>query len=295
MSCFIVKDHPGPPPPPCALSPLIPLTVQRCADVPFSRTRTPDPGGFVCICPASRALSPAVCTDARPTNNMEIEKEVKKMTLGHEFGAGASCLKCKDKCEGFELHFWRKICRNCKCGLTEHDVLMNSEENTKVGKLFEDTKYTGLMAKLKREGIPGYQSNMCLTVNMPVSSMAQMVSPGLSSSALVPPHSGSSSGYSSISSSTGSIPGTVAGTGPGAGSLGLGSGLVLVLQELVLVLQGLVLVLQGLVLVLQGLVLVLQELVLVLQGLVLVLQGLVLVLQGLVLVLQGLVLQGGSR
>lgn len=30
-----------------------------------------------------------------------------QMTLGHEFGAGASCLKCKDKCEGFELHFWR--------------------------------------------------------------------------------------------------------------------------------------------------------------------------------------------
>lgn len=31
------------------------------------------------------------------------------MTLGHEFGAGAACLKCKDKCEGFELHFWRCV------------------------------------------------------------------------------------------------------------------------------------------------------------------------------------------
>ncbi|KAG7214434.1 hypothetical protein INR49_006391 [Caranx melampygus] len=31
----------------------------------------------------------------------------RQMTLGHEFGAGAACLKCKDKCEGFELHFWR--------------------------------------------------------------------------------------------------------------------------------------------------------------------------------------------
>lgn len=30
-----------------------------------------------------------------------------QVTLGHEFGAGAACLKCKDKCEGFELHFWR--------------------------------------------------------------------------------------------------------------------------------------------------------------------------------------------
>lgn len=32
-----------------------------------------------------------------------------QMTLGHEFGAGAACLKCKDKCEGFELHFWRFV------------------------------------------------------------------------------------------------------------------------------------------------------------------------------------------
>lgn len=32
-----------------------------------------------------------------------------QMTLGHEIGAGAACLKCKDKCEGFELHFWRFV------------------------------------------------------------------------------------------------------------------------------------------------------------------------------------------
>uniref|UniRef100_A0A3B4ZTC0 Testin n=1 Tax=Stegastes partitus TaxID=144197 RepID=A0A3B4ZTC0_9TELE len=90
-----------------------------------------------------------------------------QMTLGHEFGAGAACLKCKDKCEGFELHFWRKICRNCKCGLAEHDVSMNSEENKKVGKLFEDTKYTGLIAKLKTDGIPRYQANM-VTITLPI-------------------------------------------------------------------------------------------------------------------------------
>uniref|UniRef100_A0A4W6BVQ0 Testis derived transcript (3 LIM domains) n=1 Tax=Lates calcarifer TaxID=8187 RepID=A0A4W6BVQ0_LATCA len=93
--------------------------------------------------------------------------EIKFMTLGHEFGAGAACLKCKDKCEGFELHFWRKICRNCKCGLAEHDVAMNSEENKKVGKLFEDTKYTGLIAKLKTDGLPSYRGNM-ITISLPV-------------------------------------------------------------------------------------------------------------------------------
>uniref|UniRef100_A0A3B4UX44 Testin n=1 Tax=Seriola dumerili TaxID=41447 RepID=A0A3B4UX44_SERDU len=98
------------------------------------------------------------------------------MTLGHEFGAGAACLKCKDKCEGFELHFWRKICRNCKCGLAEHDVSMNSEENKKVGKLFEDTKYTGLIAKLKTDGIPSYKGNM-MTVTLPASATAYIVPP----------------------------------------------------------------------------------------------------------------------
>ncbi|KAL1247497.1 hypothetical protein QQF64_022873 [Cirrhinus molitorella] len=90
---------------------------------------------------------------------MEIEKEVKKITLGHEIGAGAACLKCKDKCEGFELHFWRKICRNCKCGVEDHDVQLETEESKKVGKLFEDTKYTGLIAKLKKDGIPSYKGN----------------------------------------------------------------------------------------------------------------------------------------
>ncbi|XP_054475721.1 testin [Anoplopoma fimbria] len=117
---------------------------------------------------------------------MEIEKEVKKMTLGHEFGAGAACLKCKDKCEGFELHFWRKICRNCKCGLTEHNVQMCSEENKKVGKLFEDTKYTGLIAKLKTDGIPSYKGNM-VTITLPSSGTAYVVPPSAASSTMVPP------------------------------------------------------------------------------------------------------------
>ncbi|XP_029910330.1 testin [Myripristis murdjan] len=116
---------------------------------------------------------------------MEIEREVKKMTLGHDFGAGAACLKCKDKCEGFELHFWRKICRNCKCGLAEHDVQMNSEENKKVGKLFEDTKYTGLIAKLKTDGIPTYRGNM-VTISLPTPGTACIVPPSASST-VVPP------------------------------------------------------------------------------------------------------------
>lgn len=54
---------------------------------------------------------------------------------------------------------YRKICRNCKCGLEDHDVQMGSEERKKVGKLFEDTKYTGLIAKLKKDVLPPAPGN----------------------------------------------------------------------------------------------------------------------------------------
>ncbi|XP_028670319.1 testin [Erpetoichthys calabaricus] len=99
---------------------------------------------------------------------MELEKEAKKLTLGHEIGSGAACLKCKDKCEGFELHFWRKICRNCKCGLEDHDVQTTSEEDKKVGRLLEDTKYSSLIAKLKTDDHPLYKRNV-VTLTSPVS------------------------------------------------------------------------------------------------------------------------------
>lgn len=96
---------------------------------------------------------------------MELEKEVKKITLGHETGSGAQCLKCKDKCEGFELHFWRKICRNCKCGLEDHDVQTATEDDKKIGKLLEDTKYTSLIAKLKTDGVHHYKRNVVTMTN----------------------------------------------------------------------------------------------------------------------------------
>lgn len=60
------------------------------------------------------------------------------------------------------LFFCRKICRNCKCSLADHDVQMNSADSKKVGKLFEDTKYTGLIAKLKTDGLPAYRSNVVI-------------------------------------------------------------------------------------------------------------------------------------
>lgn len=60
---------------------------------------------------------------------------------------------------------FRKICRNCKCGQEEHDVLTSNEEDRKVGKLFEDTKYTTLIAKLKNDGIPMYKRNVMILTN----------------------------------------------------------------------------------------------------------------------------------
>lgn len=46
-----------------------------------------------------------------------------KNKLGHEVGAGAPCLVCKEKCSGLDLHFWRKICKGCGCRKEQHDVL----------------------------------------------------------------------------------------------------------------------------------------------------------------------------
>lgn len=63
------------------------------------------------------------------------------------------------------LQNYRKICRNCKCGQEEHDVLLSNEEDRKVGKLFEDTKYTTLIAKLKSDGIPMYKRNVMILTN----------------------------------------------------------------------------------------------------------------------------------
>ncbi|XP_028628996.1 testin-like [Grammomys surdaster] len=87
------------------------------------------------------------------------------MGSGHEHGIGAPCLKCKEKCAGFELHFWRKTCRNCKCGQEEHGILLSTEENRKVGRLSEDAKYTNLMAKLKSEAIPMCKPNVMVVSN----------------------------------------------------------------------------------------------------------------------------------
>ncbi|CAB1313471.1 unnamed protein product [Coregonus sp. 'balchen'] len=138
------------------------------------------------------------------------------MSLGHEIGAGAACLKCKDKCEGFELHFWRKICRNCKCGLADHDVQMNSEDNRKVGKLFEDTKYTGLVAKLKTDSVPTCKDNQ-VTFSISASPMSATTVPN--SPHTVPANAGYGAGArAGAGAGSGARNGAGAGAGAGYGA-----------------------------------------------------------------------------
>ncbi|ALC41079.1 Tes [Drosophila busckii] len=45
---------------------------------------------------------------------------LKRSKLGHESGAGAPCSECLEKCPGLDLHFWRKVCRNCMCRKDKH-------------------------------------------------------------------------------------------------------------------------------------------------------------------------------
>ncbi|XP_055621903.1 uncharacterized protein LOC129765526 [Toxorhynchites rutilus septentrionalis] len=52
---------------------------------------------------------------------LESRREQIRGRLGHESGNGAPCIVCENKCPGLDLHFWRKVCRNCKCRKEQHD------------------------------------------------------------------------------------------------------------------------------------------------------------------------------
>lgn len=51
---------------------------------------------------------------------LESRRELVRGKLGHEVGAGAPCNNCSE-CIGLDLHFWRKVCRNCKCRRDQHE------------------------------------------------------------------------------------------------------------------------------------------------------------------------------
>ncbi|XP_065199638.1 testin isoform X2 [Planococcus citri] len=105
--------------------------------------------------------------DGQPPEWMvTLEKKQKRHKLAHDIGAGAPCLNCNDGCAGLDLHFWRKICRNCKCKKEVHDVKEeNSYEQFEI--LFGDNLKSGdrvkqLSLDLKLDGILNARKNQLL-------------------------------------------------------------------------------------------------------------------------------------
>lgn len=67
-----------------------------------------------------------------------LDKRKRRAQLAHELGEGAKCLKCGDGCSGFQLHYWRKVCLNCRCGKAEHNVVDDHDPGFYfVGKIFD--------------------------------------------------------------------------------------------------------------------------------------------------------------
>ena len=82
----------------------------------------------------------SVNVDHLPFYNPHItELEIKPAPiLAHEHGAGAPCRVCGSACPGLDLHFWRKICKACRCRKEDHDVPSGGLDpgQLRIGKLF---------------------------------------------------------------------------------------------------------------------------------------------------------------
>ncbi|CAB3405704.1 unnamed protein product [Caenorhabditis bovis] len=64
----------------------------------------------------------------------------KQHILAHDIGQGSQCRNSATcRCEGLDLHFWRKMCKNCGCRMDEHDVVLPNEYDHAqivIGRLF---------------------------------------------------------------------------------------------------------------------------------------------------------------
>lgn len=72
-------------------------------------------------------------------NLLNLENKLRQQPkIAHEIGAGSQCTRCGPKCAGFDLHFWRKVCRNCRCGKEHHAVKDGEDPGNRVGRLLDD-------------------------------------------------------------------------------------------------------------------------------------------------------------
>ncbi|XP_069141549.1 testin-like [Argopecten irradians] len=65
------------------------------------------------------------------------------------------CLKCGDKCPGLDAHYWRKVCKHCRCSREDHDLQPPDERDSQpINLLFDSLPRHGdqsdLLQRLER-------------------------------------------------------------------------------------------------------------------------------------------------
>ncbi|XP_052061708.1 testin-like [Mytilus californianus] len=74
------------------------------------------------------------------------------------------CLKCDDKCPGLEQHYWRKVCRNCRCSVDDHAIQPSTESNGRepINLLLDSIPRQGtqrdLLERLERLNVDDYDT-----------------------------------------------------------------------------------------------------------------------------------------
>ncbi|XP_075430811.1 LIM and cysteine-rich domains protein 1 isoform X1 [Ascaphus truei] len=91
---------------------------------------------------------------------MELSAGIQKMSVEQQpAGRGARCVKCT----GFQPHSWRKICVCCQCPCEDHTLPSDAEEDSLIGRLLSDSRYSGLTARVK--GTRVYKRNRMIITN----------------------------------------------------------------------------------------------------------------------------------
>ncbi|XP_074646222.1 prickle planar cell polarity protein 3-like [Tubulanus polymorphus] len=108
-------------------------------------------------------------------NHAAYGESMKATIISGELERGRPCLKCGDQCPGFALHYWRKICRHCKCPREAHDGGGGIDQERSISKLIQDFQrnsvsdddsgciledYTWVPPSLKPEQVYQYMSSL---------------------------------------------------------------------------------------------------------------------------------------